>query len=115
LIRPLARQDLQTLLAAGTMTLIEALPVLHYDSGHLPGALNVPDRLTPDLAARLVPDTSRTVVTYRSGPACTRSKTAATAFTRLGYTDVRVYPGGKLDRTGAGLPLDTAHATAPGQ
>lgn len=77
LTRSITRDDLQALLVAGTVTLIEALPVAHYDSGHLPGALNVPDRLAPDLAARLVPDASRTVVTYCSGPACTRSKTTA--------------------------------------
>jgi 3-mercaptopyruvate sulfurtransferase SseA len=83
--------------------------------------VNVPDRLTPDLATRIAPDPTLTVVTYCSGPVgplqagtltCRRSKAAAAQFDRLGYTDVRVYPGGKSDWFDAGLPLDHPCATA---
>ncbi|HSU34658.1 MAG TPA: rhodanese-like domain-containing protein [Propionibacteriaceae bacterium] len=55
-------------------------------------------------------DRATTVVTYCSGPACGRSKATAAAFTRLGYTDVRVYPGGKSDWLQAGLAFESAHA-----
>lgn len=34
----ISREDLQALLDAGTVTLIEALPEPHYDAEHLPGA-----------------------------------------------------------------------------
>jgi rhodanese-related sulfurtransferase len=50
------------------------------------------------------------VVTYCSGPSCGRSKVAAAAFTRLGYPDVRVYPGGKADRADTGLPFQGTRA-----
>ena len=46
-----------------------------------------------------------------AGPSCARS-TVAAAFRRLGYRDVRVYPGGKTDWDAAGLPFDGSR-TAP--
>ena len=87
------------------LTLVEALPAAHYAAGHLPGALDVEDVLSAELAAELAPDPHGTVVVHCSGPACGRSKTTAAAFERYGYTDVRVYPGGKADWHAAGLPL----------
>src|SRR5262245_11423517 len=91
------REDLRALLTAGELTLIEALPAAYYDAGHLPGARNVPGDLTPELASRLAPDRSATVVIYCSGLGCNRSRTTAMAFLRLGYPDVRIYTGGKSD------------------
>jgi rhodanese-related sulfurtransferase len=109
-VQQVSRDDLQALLAAGTVTLVEARPGPHYDAEHLSGAVNLPGDLTADLAKQLAPDRSRTVVTYCSGPSCGRSKVAAAAFTRLGYPDVRVYPGGKADWADAGLPLRSTRA-----
>ena len=106
----ISRDDLQALIGAGTVTLIEALPEPHYDAEHLPGAVNLPGDLTADLAQELAPDRSQTVVTYCSGPSCGRSKVAAAAFTRLGYPDVRVYPGGKADWADADLPFEGTRA-----
>jgi rhodanese-related sulfurtransferase len=106
------RDELQTLLATGAATLVEALPATHYDAERIPGALNLPGPLTPERAAALAPDRTRTVVTYCSGPGCVRSKVAAAAFERLGYTDVRVYPGGKSDWHAAGLAIEGARAGA---
>jgi rhodanese-related sulfurtransferase len=99
------REELRELLDAADVSLIEALPVEAYEAEHIPGAVNVPGVLTSELAARIAPDPDRTVVVYCSGPACSRSKATAAAFERLGYTDVRIYPGGKLDWWEAGLPL----------
>jgi rhodanese-related sulfurtransferase len=93
------------LLDAGSVTLVEALPTAAYHAEHIPGALNVPGDLTADLAAALAPERAGAVVVYCSGPACGRSKVTAAAFERLGYTDVRVYAGGKADWLDAGLPL----------
>ena len=99
------RDELVALLAEGSATLVEALSAEAFAAEHLPEAVNVPGELTPDLAASLAPDPTRTVVVYCSGVTCTRSKVTAAAFTRLGYRDVRVYPGGKADWWQAGLPL----------
>lgn len=100
------RAALVALLQAGATTLVEALPAAAYEAEHLPGAVNVPDRLTPGLAAELVPDRASTVIVYCSGPGCGRSRAIAAVFERLGYTDVRVYPGGKVDWLEAGLPME---------
>jgi len=102
----IGREELRRLLEQDAVTLVEALPAVQYEAGHLPQALNLPGTaLTPQDAARLVPDRARTVVTYCSGPGCSRSRVVAGAFVRLGYDDVRVYSGGKADWLEAGLPL----------
>lgn len=108
----ISRDELRTLLDAGAVTLVEALSAAAYEAEHIPGAVNVPGGLTADLAATLVPERAGTVVVYCSGPACGRSKVVAPAFGRLGYTDVRVYTGEKLDWMQAGLPLEGKRAGA---
>jgi rhodanese-related sulfurtransferase len=105
------RDALRALLDTGRTTLIEALPADQFRAEHLPGARNIPDELTADLAAQLAPDRDGTVVVYCSGPGCQRSRITAAAFTRLGYTDVRVYPGGKSDWAAAGLPFHGTRTT----
>ncbi|MBX9243816.1 rhodanese-like domain-containing protein [Actinotalea ferrariae] len=106
----ISREERVALLERDTVTLIEALPAAHYAAEHLPGAVNVPGALTAADAARVAPDGDRTVVVYCSGPACGRSTVTAAAFSALGYTDVRVYRGGKADWFAAGLPMEHARA-----
>ncbi|MDY7090360.1 MAG: rhodanese-like domain-containing protein [Actinomycetota bacterium] len=109
----ISRDDLRTLIDAGRVTLVEALPAPQYAAEHLPGAVNLPGDLTAELAAQLTPDPAGTVVTYCAGPSCGRSKVAAAAFGRLGYHDVRVYEGGKTDWAAAGLTFEGSR-TVPG-
>ena len=104
--------ELRIVHAAGSVILIEALSEAAYEAEHLPGALNAPGVLTADVAARLVPVRDETVVVYCSGPSFGRSKVTAAAFTRLGYTDVQVFPGGKLAWMDARLPFEGARAEA---
>lgn len=99
------RVELLELLETGPVVLLEALSELHYNSGHIAQAVNLPEQPTASTAAQVAPDRDATLVTYCSGPNCTRSKAAAVAFEKLGYTDVRVYAGGKADWFDAGLPL----------
>ncbi len=102
------RTELQALVATGTVTLVDALPQSYYDQQHLPGAINLVDGDVETRAADLLPDISRTVVTYCSNPACGNSKAVARRLEKLGYRDVRTYPGGIQDWVEAGLPT---HAT----
>lgn len=106
------RDDLLALLATRTVTLVEALPAAAYDAEHLPCAVNVPGELDDPLASALTPDRAAPVVVYCSGVGCARSRVTAAAFLRLGYTDVRVYAGGKADWVQAGLPLQGWRAGA---
>ncbi|WP_049563989.1 rhodanese-like domain-containing protein [Nonomuraea sp. SBT364] len=102
----ITREDLRALLEGGGVQLVEALPADAFAAEHLPGARNVPDQLSAELAGQVAPDRAAPVVVYCSGPYCNRSKITAAAFARLGYADVRVYPGGKQDWAEAGLAFE---------
>ena len=108
----ISREELLRTMGADTMTLLEALPAAHYAAEHLPGAINVPGELTAEDAARIAPDPDRTVVIYCSGLGCRRSTVTAAALRRFGFTDVRVYVGGKADWFAAGLPMERAAAAS---
>lgn len=111
-MRSVNRDEVRALVESGTAIVVEALPVEAYEAEHIPGAVNVPGDVTADLAAAIAPDLDRPVVVYCSGQGCGRSKVTAAAFERLGYQDVRVYPGGKSDWWQAGLPLAGHRAEA---
>ena len=46
------------------------------------------------------------MVVYCASETCQNSHQAAAELTRLGYVDVRVYAGGKLDWQSANLPTE---------
>ena len=108
----ITRDELMRAMSEDVITLIEALPAAHYATEHLPGAINVPGELTAQDAARIARDPHHTVVVYCSGPGCGRSTVAARALIRAGYTDVRVYAGGKADWHAAGLPMERTAAAS---
>jgi rhodanese-related sulfurtransferase len=87
--------------------LVEALPPSYYESGHLPGAINLPlDAIVPQ-AAELLPDKQTEVIVYCSGPTCQNSHIAERKLTSMGYERVRVFSGGKAEWTQSGRPLET--------
>jgi rhodanese-related sulfurtransferase len=62
MIRPIARDDVQRLLAAGAQ-LVDVLAREEYEEDHLPGAINIPlEELDRETAGRL--DRSRPVIVY---------------------------------------------------
>jgi rhodanese-related sulfurtransferase len=63
-------------------------------------------------AARHAPDKSATIVVYRASATCRNSDIAATQLDKLGYTDVRVYVGGKKDWHERQLPLTRTEQAA---
>ena len=105
----ISRDELRALLDTGDVVLIEALPAPHFEAEHIPGAVNLPE-VTAAAGADAAPDMTGTVVTYCSGPSCGRSKAAAVVLASLGYTDVRVYSGGKADWAEAGLLFEGSRA-----
>lgn len=48
--------------------LVDVLPRVAYNEGHIPGALNLPVAEIPTRARRLLPDRSREVILYCGGP-----------------------------------------------
>ena len=103
----ITRDQLRSEIEAGIGTVVEALGPLYYESGHLPGAINIPHTQVCELAESLLPDKNAAIVTYCSNTACRNSEIAANELIALGYTNVRKYPGGKQDWTDGGLPLES--------
>jgi rhodanese-related sulfurtransferase len=99
------RQTLHDLITDPRLVLLEALPESYYRDGHLPGARWFPHDRARELAAVAAPRKGDPIVVYCASATCANSKVAAEALRQLGYTDVRVYPGGKADWADAGLPL----------
>ena len=103
----ISREDLKTLIAAGTkQTIVEALPRKYYEAEHLPGAINVPHDEVQATATRLIPDKSGPVIVYCANTECRNSHTAAEAMRELGYSLVYEYTEGKKGWKEAGLPLE---------
>lgn len=103
----ITREELHAAIAAGTVTLVDALPTSYYDQQHLPGALNLIESDVAEQAAVLLPDKAAAIVTYCSNIGCTNSQAVATRLEALGYTNVRKYREGIQDWVEAGLPVES--------
>ena len=108
----ITRTELQSLIAAGDVTVVEALGPMYFEDAHLPGAINIPHTEVDRLAPELLPDREATIVVYCSNTACPNSGIAAAQLSKLGYTDVRKYAEGKDDWREAGLPLESGAPVA---
>jgi rhodanese-related sulfurtransferase len=102
----ITRTELEQAIADGTVTVVETLGPQYFESGHLPGAINIPHTEVAQLADALLPDKDAPIVTYCSNTACRNSEIVAAQLTARGYTDVRKYAEGKDDWNAAGLPLE---------
>ena len=102
----ITRTEVQALIDAGAVTLVEALPAEYYEQGHLPGAINIPHTEVRELAPTLLPDKDAQIVVYCANEPCPNSGIATHVLRKLGYTNVRDYEAGKADWVEAGLPLE---------
>lgn len=102
----ISRDELRSLIDAGTVTVVEALPAEYFDQGHLPGAINIPHTEVRDLAPALLRDKDAQIVVYCANLPCPNSGIATHVLTKLGYTNVRDYAEGKADWVEAGLELE---------
>lgn len=109
MIATISREQLQRKLAhGGNVVLVEALPTSEFEDGHLPGAVNLPPDRVRDLAADVIRAKDAEIVVYCGSAACNASDNVARELEALGYSNVRVYKGGKEDWISAGLPLEGA-------
>jgi rhodanese-related sulfurtransferase len=102
----ITRTELQALIDAEAVTVVEALGAEYYEQGHLPGAINIPHTEVRDLAPALLPDKDAPIVVYCANEPCANSGIATHVLRKLGYTNVRDYEAGKADWVEAGLPLE---------
>jgi rhodanese-related sulfurtransferase len=99
----ISRDELQAAIAAGTVTVVDALGGDYYAQQHLPGAVALAPADVDARAAAVLPDRAAALVTYCSNPACPSSGQVAGRLTALGYQNVRKYREGIGDWTAAGL------------
>lgn len=90
--------------------LVDALSPRHYESSHLPGAVNLPYEFV-DRAETVLPDKKTEIVVYCMSLDCAASKEEARELEEMGYDNVLHYAGGKQDWMRAGLPIEGRHGT----
>ncbi len=107
----ITRDDVKRLIESGNpLVIIEALPKQYFDTGHLPGAINIPHDEVPAKAADLIPDRDTMVVVYCANADCRNSRVAGESLREMGFTKVFEYTGGKKDWKDAGLPFENEAA-----
>lgn len=103
----ITREELRKEIGVGAVTVVETLGPVYYESGHLPGAINIPHTQVRELVGSLLPDKDASIVTYCSNTACRNSEITASELIALGYSNVRKYAEGKQDWMEAGLPVES--------
>jgi len=107
MIPTITREQLQRKLEhGGNVTLVETGPESDYHDSHVPSAIHLPPDQVRELATQLLPDKEAEIVVYCGGPTCNASEIVAGELVALGYTNVRVYKGGKWEWIEAGLPTE---------
>ena len=91
---------------AEPFVLIETLPESDFRKGHLPGAVCVPPDRLVELVTELYPDRGAEIVVYGADDGSLAAPQAARELGALGYTNVRVYRGGKKDWVHHGQPME---------
>jgi rhodanese-related sulfurtransferase len=106
----ISRGQLEAMIDRGDdFVLVEALSQKHYESSHLPGAINLPYEFI-DEAENVLPDKGAEIVVYCMNPECVASAEEARELEEMGYTRVFHYAAGKQDWIRAGLPIEGRRA-----
>lgn len=102
----ITREELKAKIDRGDrFVLVDALSAGHYESSHLPGAVNLPYEFV-DEAEEILPDKDAEIVVYCMNVDCEASAEEARELTQMGYRNVRHYAEGKQDWIQAGLPVE---------
>ena len=88
---PVSREQLATLLAEGSVTVLDVRPADEYAAAHIPGALSTTlaelERIAPTL------DPAAEIVAYCRGPYCVYAHQAVAALRKLGFNARRLDGG----------------------
>ena len=92
----------------GTAILIDARPAADYHRGHIPGSFSLPfNRFLPAAQRfRQVFPVQTALIVYCSGGSCNDSVVVRNKLVADGYSNVKLFPGGWKEWTGAGLPTE---------
>jgi len=79
-----------------------------FDSGHIEGAVNIPDTdMSKELLANAAPSTNTPILFYCNGVKCGRAANATTKALGWGYDHIYYYAGGMFEWKANRLPLVT--------
>lgn len=87
----IGRGELEPMLSAGDVLLLDVRPSIEYEHGHLPQAVSVPVDSLPDAAAEL--PRNRRLVVYCRGAYCQFADEAVAILRRAGFDAVRLEGG----------------------
>ena len=90
-------KDTATIPPRADTMVIDARPSRRYDSGHIPGTVNLSHSKFDKTTDLLPADKGSLLVYYCQGPKCSLSHKSAYKAEALGYTNVKVYTGGYPD------------------
>jgi len=103
-LEPISRDELQSRLRDGTVTVLDVRPPDEYALGHVPGAVNVP---LGELEARLSTlDPAQEVIAYCRGPYCVMSFEAVARLRQRGFSARRLQDG-MPEWAAAGQPVES--------
>lgn len=94
---------------SGDTLVIDVLPIKHYESGHVPGATNIPlgaDRFV-NAVTGVANSKEQPVVVYCASTECDLSPKAAEQLEKAGFANVTDFEGGIEEWNAAGFYLAT--------
>ncbi len=106
MVKEISREELKAKMDRGDdFVLVEALSRQHFESSHLPGAINLPYEFV-DEAERVLADKRAEIVVYCMNEECESPRVEARELGEMGYQHVLHYAGGKQGWIKAGLPVE---------
>ena len=102
-----SHDDLKTMIAEGSVFIIDVNGTTSYKKGHIPGAVNYAS-VQSELEKILPENKDTLIVAYCGGPSCAAYKKAAKAVAALGYTNVQHYSGGISGWKSSGEAIEKA-------
>ena len=107
----ISREELKAKTDRGeSFVFVNALSAEHYQSSHLPGAINLPYEFVGE-SESLLPNEDAEIVVYCMNVDCEASTEEARELEGMGYRNVRHYAGGKQDWIRVGLSVEGRHAS----
>ncbi|MHB8622982.1 MAG: ArsR/SmtB family transcription factor [Sulfuricaulis sp.] len=104
-LEPVPKMELLARAAHGLVTVLDVRPPDEYQSGHLPGAINIPLKELEQRLKELPPD--QQVVAYCRGPYCVLAYEAVAKLREKGF-DARRLEDGYPEWRQAGLPVENS-------
>lgn len=106
--QPISAAELAARIDAGRAPcMAEVLGPSYFAAGHIPGAVNLPLEGLVERARQLFPHPDAEIVVYCASATCQNSHVAQRKLASIGYSNVRLFAGGKAEWQAQGHALAT--------